>query len=382
MFEFATATRVIVGRGAAGRVGAVAALHGRRAMLVTGRTPARLATLQTSLEEAGVVVSVWPTAGEPYVDDITRGAAAARATACDVVVAAGGGSVLDTGKAIAALVTNGGDPLDYLEVIGAGRPLAQSPLPVVAVPTTAGTGSEVTRNAVLGSREHGVKVSLRSAYMLPRVAIVDPELTIDVPSDVTATTGLDALTQLIEAFVSTRANPMTDALCRAGIPRAAGALPRACRNGRDLDAREHMALASLWSGMALANAGLGAVHGFAGPIGGMFDAPHGALCASLLPHVMTANVAALRKAPMQEGLARFDEVAQLLTGTPEASADDGVAWVGRLCRDLKIPSLRALGVGVDDIPHIVAKARRASSMKGNPVTLTDDELSSILTGAI
>jgi alcohol dehydrogenase class IV len=218
--------------------------------------------------------------------------------------------------------------------------------------------------------------------MLPRVAIVDPELTVDVPRDVTATTGLDALTQLIEAFVSVRANPMTDALCAAGIPRAAAALPRAHRDGRDLDAREDMALASLWSGMALANAGLGAVHGFAGPLGGLFSAPHGALCAALLPHVMAANIIALRRAAKTDALARFDHAARLLTGSAHAKADDGVVWVRALCEDLAIPTLGALGIAASDIDRIVPHARRASSMKGNPIALGDAELSAILVEAM
>lgn len=381
-FEFATAARVIVGRGAVREAGAAAVAFGTRVLLVTGRSPARAAGVRALLAAAGADVHVWSTAGEPSLDDVTRGVAAARDAACDVVVAIGGGSVLDTGKAIAALAANDGELLDYLEVIGRGAPLTRPSLPVVAVPTTAGTGSEVTRNAVLASREHGVKVSLRSPHMLPRVAIVDPELAVDLPRAITATTGLDALTQLIEAFVSVRAQPMTDALCEAGLRRAATALPRVCRDGHDLGAREDMALAALWSGMALANAGLGAVHGIAGPLGGMFGAPHGALCAALLPHVMAANIAALRRAAGIGALTRFDQVARLVTGSADATATDGVAWVRALCQDLDIRGLGALGVQAASIDGVVPHARRASSMKGNPIALTDDELSSILADAM
>jgi alcohol dehydrogenase class IV len=227
-----------------------------------------------------------------------------------------------------------------------------------------------------------VKVSLRSVHMLPRVAIVDPELTVDVPPGVTATTGLDALTQLIEAYVSVRANPMTDAVCVAGIPRAAAALPRAWRDGHDLDAREDMAFASLWSGIALANAGLGAVHGFAGPVGGMFHAPHGAICAALLPHVMAANISALRRASQTAALARFDRVARLLTGAPDAAADDAVVWLRELGDVVGTPRLGQFGITTHDIDRIVPNARRASSMKGNPIVLTHEELASILAAAI
>jgi len=382
VFEFATAARIIVGRGAAREAGAAAAACGSRVFLVTGRTPARAEPVRASLDAARLPVAIWPTAGEPCLEDITRGAAALADAGADVVVAVGGGSVIDTAKAVAALAANGGDLLDYLEVIGAGRPLNRPALPVVAVPTTAGTGSEVTRNAVLGSREHGVKASLRSVHMLPRVAIVDPELTVDVPPDVSASTGLDALTQLIEGYVSARATPMTDALAAAGIPRAAAALPRVVRDGRDLDAREDMAIAALWSGMVLANGGLGAVHGFAGPIGGMTGAAHGAICAALLPHVMAANVDALRRRGAADALARFDHVARLVTGRPEATADDGVEWIRQLCRALGASPLRALGVRASDTGRIVSAAMRASSMKGNPIVLNEEELTAIVTAAL
>ena len=383
MFEFATVPRILVGRGlAARRAGDEAAALGRRAFLVTGRTRSRAEPVRAALAAAGLVVTTWPTAGEPYLDDVTRAVAALGDAASDVVVAVGGGSVIDTAKAIAALAANGGELLDYLEVIGAGRPLDRPALPVVAVPTTAGTGSEVTRNAVLASREHRVKVSLRSAHMLPRVAIVDAELALGVPPDVSASTGLDALTQLIEGYVSVRATPMTDALAVAGIPRAAAALPRVVADGRDTAAREDMAVAALWSGMVLANGGLGAVHGFAGPIGGMFGAPHGAICAALLPQVMAANIAALRARPAADGLLRYDTVARLLTGRAEATADDGVAWVRALCASLAVPGLGGPGVTPPHAGGVVAGAGRARTKKGNPIALTAGELHGILAAAL
>ena len=382
-FEFATAGRIIVGRGAVREAGAAAVAFGRRALLVSGRSPARAARVRDELVGAGLDVIDWPTDGEPDTTSITRGVAAARDAACDVVIGVGGGSALDSAKAIAAIAANDGDLFDYLEVIGGGRALTRPSLPVVAVPTTAGTGSEVTRNAVLTSSAHALKVSLRSPLMLPRVAIVDPELTLGLPRHLTATTGLDALTQLIEAFVSVRANPMTDALCREGIRRAAVALPRVCRNGADLAAREDMAVASLWSGMALANAALGAVHGCAGPIGGMFAAPHGALCAALLPHIMAGNLDALRSTGMQApALVRFDEVARLLTARRDATADDGVAWIRALCAELDVPRLSTWGVTRDGLDEVVSNALRTSSMKGNPIVLDRDALVAILDAAL
>ena len=217
---------------------------------------------------------------------VRQGVELARREQCDLVIAFGGGSAIDAGKAIAALLANGGELTDYLEVIGKGQPLRHPSVPFIAVPTTAGTGSEVTRNAVLASAEHQVKVSMRSPLMLPRLAVVDPELTLELPPAVTASTGLDALTQLIEPYVSIRANPLTDGFCLEGLRRVSRSLRRAYHAGRDITAREDMSLASLLGGLALANAGLGVVHGFAAPVGGMFHAPHGAICAALLPHGM------------------------------------------------------------------------------------------------
>jgi alcohol dehydrogenase class IV len=382
-FEFAAAGRIIFGAGALQEAAPIAAGLGRRALVVTGRTSERAAGLLEQLRAHGLAVTTFAVAGEPTTAVAEAGAQQAREAGADLVVGVGGGSVLDAGKAIAALTTNEGAVLDYLEVIGRGRPLQQPPLPYLALPTTAGTGSEVTRNAVLAAPEHQVKVSLRSPLMLPRVAIVDPELTYSVPPAVTATTGLDALAQLLEPFVSHKANPLSDAFCREGLPRAARALPRVYRNGRDPAARAEMALASLCGGLALANAGLGAVHGFAGPIGGMFDAAHGAICASLLPHVTTANIRALQeRAPGHPALARYEEAARLLTGDPAATAGDAVSWLAALCRQLDVPPLSAFGIESEQFDAMVAQARQASSMKGNPLPLTDEELAQILADAL
>jgi alcohol dehydrogenase class IV len=301
-----------------------------------------------------------------------------------VIVSLGGGSALDTGKAIAALLTNPGGALDYLEVIGRGRALENDPAPFVALPTTAGTGSEVTRNAVLASPEQRVKVSLRSPRMLARLALVDPELTHSLPPAVTASSGLDALTQLIEPFVTPAANPLTDAICREGIPRAARALPRAYADGGDAEARADMALASLLGGLALANAKLGAVHGLAGPLGGWLPgAPHGALCACLLPIVTEANVRALEaREPRSPALAHYAEVAAMLTGQPEAGAGEAAPWLAKLVADLAVPPLREYGLTSADIGELVPQAQKANSMRGNPITLTDAEVAEILERAL
>jgi alcohol dehydrogenase class IV len=218
--------------------------------------------------------------------------------------------------------------------------------------------------------------------MLPRVALVDPELTYGLPSAVTAGTGLDALTQLIEPYVSARANPLVDAICVEGISRVAGSLRRAYHDGADREARRDMALASLFGGLALANAGLGVVHGFAAPLGGRWKAPHGTLCAALLPHGMGANVAALRaRAPQNPALERYAAIARLLTGTNDACAEDGIDWVRALCAELEIPALRCWGISQADLPGVVEKAARASSMQANPLPLTGEELLAVLTAA-
>ena len=378
-FEFATATKIIFGAGTLREAGAAAKEFGRRALVVTGRNAKRAGPLLKFLREAGVGAATFPVAGEPELSTIGQGTALAKMEHCELVIGFGGGSALDAGKAIAAMLANDGAMLDYVEIIGRGRALTKPSAPFIAIPTTAGTGSEVTRNAVLSSPEHKLKVSLRSPLMLARVAIVDPELTCDLPPALTASTGLDALTQLIEPFVCSRANPMTDGLCAEGIRRAARSLRAAFADGQNISAREDMALASLHGGLAWANAGLGAVHGFAGPIGGSFPAPHGTICAALLPHVMAANIRALQqRAPNSAALPRFDEVARLLTGDSGATADDGVEWVLKLVADLQIPCLGKYGIRDEHLPDLIAKAANASSMKANPITLTPDELSATL----
>ena len=373
-FEFATAARVVFGAGAVRELPSSAEAFGRRVLLVSNvAVPATAA-----IESIELCVE-----GEPTVALAREGSRLAREHKVDVVVGFGGGSAIDAGKAIAALAANDGDPLDYLEVIGRGRPLDRPPLPFIAVPTTAGTGAEVTRNAVLASPEHRFKVSLRSPYMMAKVAIVDPELTLDLPPAITAATGLDALTQLIEPYVSARANPLTDPMCLDGIRRAARALPVAYRDGANIAARTDMSLASLFGGMALTNAGLGVVHGFAAPIGGMFPAPHGAVCAALLAHGMEANIRALRsRAASSDALRRYADVARALTGDPNARVEDGPAWAARLAREFAIPPLSAYGIRESDVPAVVERAGQASSMKANPIRLTDEELSEILSRAL
>jgi alcohol dehydrogenase class IV len=382
-FEFATAGRVIFGEGSAGQVPAIAASLGKRALVVTGRTPARYGALLDALAAAGIACEAFPVAGEPTVDTVRAGIAAARGSRAEIVIGIGGGSVMDAAKAIAAFVTNTGDLMDHLEVIGGGRPLELPSAPCIAVPTTAGTGSEVTRNAVITSPRNGAKASLRGLSILPRAAVVDPDLTLTLPPDVTAATGLDALTQLLEAFVCVRANPVTDALCRQGLRLAAGSLARVYRNGGDREGRRDLSLAALLSGMALANAGLGAVHGMAAAIGGMFpSAPHGAVCAALLPGVLEANWRAVQANGAARDLSKFKEAAALLTRQAHASVEEAITWLRALVVGCAIPGLAGYGVGKSSLKDIATRSLAASSMKANPVPLTGTDLERILGAAL
>ena len=382
-FEFFTPTRILFGAGVLNEVGPLAAAFGQRALVVTGTHADTVDRLLRALQQQGMQCALFAVPGEPTTDLVEQGLELARQEYCDLAVGIGGGSALDTAKAISALLANGGALLDYLEVIGQGRTLAKQALPCIAIPTTAGTGAEVTRNAVLAAPAQRVKVSLRSPLMVPRLALVDPELTYSLPPAATASTGLDALTQLVEPYVSIRANPVTDALCREGIARAARSLLRAYVAGNDVSAREDMSIASLFGGLALANAGLGTVHGFASVVGGMFVAPHGAVCARLLPFTVSANVKALRaRHPEAIALRRYDEIAQILTGEPRATAEDGVRWLQELGNALHVPALAGYGMTSADVPVIVEKTMVASSTKANPVALTADELGGVLEQAM
>lgn len=375
-FELAAPGRIVFGAGVhAHAAPALAALGARRVLLVTGKSARHADGLRQRL--GGSLVS-YAVASEPTLAMVEEGRALARREHCDAVVALGGGSAIDAGKAIAALAGNEGELLDFMEVVGQARPLPRPGLPCIAIPTTAGTGAEVTKNSVLASPEARVKASLRSPHLLPVLALVDPDLLDGVARPVLAQTGLDALSHLTESFVSHRANPYTLGLGREGLRRAARSLRPAYEEGLTPERREDLALASLFGGLCLANAGLGAVHGFAAPLGGMWKAPHGAVCAALLPPVMAANLAALTaRAPESPSLARYRELDALL------SADDSAArWVAELTQALAMPKLGTMGVQRDEIPLLVEKAKAASSMRGNPIVLEDEELAGIARAAL
>jgi alcohol dehydrogenase class IV len=378
-FDLAVPADIRFGAGRVSEVpAALADLGASRVLVVTGRSPARGADLQAALTEAEIDTVGFAIATEPSIDVVREAVRRATDAGCDAVLGFGGGSALDVAKAAAVLAGTGADPLDHLEVIGAGRPITEPGLPCIAVPTTAGTGAEVTRNAVLAG--DGVKASLRSPLLLPKVAVVDPDLLAGVPAPTIAASGMDALSQLIEPLLSARANPVTDALARDGIRRSARSLRRAYAEGMvDPAVREDLALASLFSGLCLANSGLGAVHGLAAAAGARLSAPHGAVCAAVLAATVAVNYRALRdRASEHPALPRLTEVASLLTGRPDARPEDAVAWLQDLTRALAIPGLASYGLDATGAAAVVAAAQQASSMRGNPIGLSDAEVGEIV----
>jgi alcohol dehydrogenase class IV len=382
-FDLAVPTDVRFGAGRVSEVPqALVELGANRVMVITGRTTSRADAIRSTLNEAGISTVVFGIAAEPSIERVRAAVALLAETGCDAVLGFGGGSALDVAKAAAVLAASGSDPMDHLEVIGAGRPIERAGLPCVAVPTTAGTGSEVTRNSVLSGS--GVKASLRSHLMLPKVALVDPDLLVGVPKPTIAASGMDALSQLIEPLLSLRANPFTDALARDGIRRSARSLSRAYQEGMDdPGVREDLALASLFGGVCLANSGLGAVHGLAAAAGARLSAPHGAVCAAVLAAAMDVNLRALReRAPGHSALRRMDEVAALLTDRSDATPEDAIVWLEELTSALSIPGLASYGLDQDQISAVVAAAQQASSMRGNPIELSDEEVREIVTGSL
>lgn len=378
-FSFLTAGRILFGRGQAAHLCAETLGMGRKVLMVRGRSVLWVDQLTEELLAQGADVETVVCTGEPTVDMVRAAVEAERVMGAEVVVAIGGGSVVDLGKATAALLPGDRDVMDHLEGVGQGQPLAAQPLPFIAVPTTSGTGAEVTKNAVIAVPEVGRKVSLRDDRMLPDLAIVDPALTDHAPRAQTLASGLDALTQVIEPYLSCRANPLTDALCRAAIPKGAQALARLAK-GEDERARDDMAFVSLMGGLALANAGLGAVHGLAGVLGGRVGAPHGLICGRLLGPVLVANAAMLDGEDTD--ITRFHEVDAWLGGGFGVAPDTVAAQLPILLDDWQVPRLAQWLTPKTDLTLIAEEAASASSMKANPCVLPTEALVEIMTQAI
>lgn len=378
-FEFSTVSKIIFGPGSLASIDDIVSKYGSHILVISGAPDNVTNKLLDLLRFPSRVILLLKVDKEPTVDTIRAALDQAHRVSPEVIIGIGGGSTIDTSKVVSALLANPGDITDYLEVIGDNNPLLSPSLPLIVVPTTAGTGAEATRNAVVGSPIDRVKVSIRSPFILPRVALIDPQLTIPLPPYITAITGMDALTQLIEPFTSNSSNPFTDALCKEGIQRIANSFYKAYDQGTDLGAREDMSVAALFSGISLANAKLGAVHGFAGPIGGEIPAQHGAICATLLANVMEGNISALKsRSPEHPVLERYAMIGRLLCNDPCATAEDGIRWIRKFQTHSGILSLSQLGLTEELIPRIVEKAQKASSMKGNPIPLNEEELRMIL----
>jgi alcohol dehydrogenase class IV len=382
-FDFITSGRIVFGRGRISEAGEAAAKLCSRILVVCGGTSMEragvLIRLEDSLRANGLAYTYYKgVTDEPEPDIVEEGTDIARDFGCDGVLAVGGGSVIDTGKAISALLTNGGRLVDYLEGVGKGARLVRDPAPFIAIPTTAGTGSEVTKNAVITSRTARFKKSLRHEKLIPDIALVDPELTLTLPPTQTAYSGMDAITQLIEAYTTRKSNGMTDALCLYGIELAGKAMRAAFDDGDNIEAREAMSLASLLSGICLANAGLGAAHGVAAALGCFYGIPHGLACSILLPHVMELN--------LDVALEKYAMVGRALTGNtakdPWEAAQSGIDYIRGLNRHMGIPKdLKPYGINIADLPDLV-KASRGNSMSGNPLVLTDSQIHGFISGII
>ena len=377
-FTFATSNKIVFGWGCRKELPIYAAPFGKRVFLLHSKSVPALDEIEHSLQQAGFSVLRQAFSGEPTDDVMRTLIPVVRQAGVDCIVGIGGGSVLDAGKALAAMLTNEGDLMDYLEVVGKGLPLRNKPCPFIAVPTTAGTGTEVTKNAVIKVIARNVKVSLRDTSMLPKIALVDPELTLSVPQAVTASTGMDAFIQVLEPYCSRGANKMVDLFCREGIPLGAKYLPMAYQEPSNQEARTNMAWVSLLGGLSLSNAKLGAIHGFAGPIGGMFDVAHGIICACLLPQVFRVNARKVDELRDPLLLARFNNIARWVSGEENTTIHQAVDWFIALNEQLKIPHLQDLGIKQKDYNSIIEKSLVSSSMKGNPVTLNRDDLLEIL----
>jgi alcohol dehydrogenase class IV len=377
-FSFTTSARIIFGWGSRKTLPELIKPFGKKVLLLHSRSVMAIEEIESLLSNSDFSVQRMVITGEPTDEVIQRLLGEIKGVEIDVMIGIGGGSVLDAGKAISALVTNTGNLLDYLEVVGKGLALKNPPCPYIAVPTTAGTGTEVTKNAVIKVVSKNVKVSMRDTLMIPRIALVDPELTLSVPAAVTASTGMDAFIQVLEPYCSVGANKMVDLFCREGIPLAAQNLPVAYRDATNREARVNMAWVSLLGGLSLANAKLGAVHGFAGPIGGMFDIAHGVICACLLPQVFRINAKKVIESNNTELINRFRNISLWVTGIERAEIQSAVDWFIALNEELSIPHLKDIGVKEKDFETIIEKSLVSSSMKGNPVPLDRYDLQAIL----
>ncbi len=378
-FDYRAPGQIVFGTDAIQRIPDLVRDFPKKVLLITGKDRLRAGDVEEILKRNRFEVFSVSIIAEPTDTSLTHCVSVAQQDKVGWVIAVGGGSVIDSGKIISVMINNPGKVIDYVEIIGAGKPLERKALPFIAVPTTAGTGTEVTKNAVIRSLNKQVKISMRDEKLIPRIAVIDPKLTMSMTPELTAQTGLDALTQLLEAYTSKMSNPFTNMVCREGLSLVSRSFLKAFDDGMDIRARSDMALAAMYSGMALANAKLGAVHGIAGPLGGMFPIPHGAACAALLPYVIRMNVELLQNDGDHELLCKYDDAAGILC---EGGLGKLLAWLDSINQHMNIKPLSKFGVGPTDIRMIAMKASQSSSMKGNPVELTLEQIEEIIYSAI
>lgn len=377
MFQFMTSTRIIFGEGVLHSSLSILNQFGYSVLLVTGKNLERSTPIIHYLKSQNMRYQHVAISGEPHITMVEETALAGRKFKPDMVVAMGGGSVLDMGKALAAIIPNQGDVYDYVEVVGRNVPLKSKPIHFIAIPTTASTGSEVTRNAVLRSGQDQVKVSLRSPEMLADVAIVDPTLTYGTDRYTSGRGAMDAFTHLMEAYVCGDPNPLTDMICEEGLRRLSSSILPACLQD-DLKARADLSFAAMLGGMAITNAKLGAAHGLASALGGKLNAPHSVITARLAPFVMTENIKAAKNAGRNDVLQRYSKVAQLLTGRVNAKREDAILWVNMMLKKLDLPDLSSFGVCMTSFDIVAEDAMKSVAIKGNPIPLTQERLMYIL----
>jgi len=377
MFQFMTSTRIIFGEGALQSSLSVINQFGYSVLLVSGKNTQRASPIIQYIKMQGMRYQHVAISGEPNITMVEETALNGRKFKPDMVIAIGGGSVIDMGKALAAIIPNQGDVYDYVEVVGRNVPLKTKPIPFIAIPSTASTGSEVTRNAVLRSGQDKVKVSLRSPEMLADVAIIDPTLTYGTDAYTSGRGAMDAFTHLMEAYACGEPNPITDMICEEGLRRLSGSVLAGCLED-NYRARSDLSFAAMLGGMAITNAKLGAAHGLASALGGKLAAPHSVITARLAPFVMQENIRAAKSAGRADVLARYRKMAQLLTGRANASRNDAVLWTNMMLEKLKLPSLNEFGVCNTSFEQVADDALKSVAIKGNPLPLTKERLMFIL----
>lgn len=377
MFEFMTPTKIIFGAGSLQHSLPLIRQIGYSILLVSGRNQQRAHEIVADFQQHHKRYQHVAVSSEPNITMIEETANLARRFKPDAVVAIGGGSVLDTGKALAAIIPNQGSVYDYVEVIGRNVPLKAKPLPFIAIPTTASTGSEVTKNAVLRSGQDKIKVSLRSADMMPDVAIIDPTLTYGTDLYLSGRGAMDAFTHLMEAYVCGVPNLLTDMVCEEGLSRITHSIIDGCVEDKP-QARRDLSFAAMLGGLALNNAKLGAAHGLASALGGKLAAPHSVITARLAPYVMHENIELARAYQKVEILQRYHRIAQILTDRCNVNLEDGVLWVNMILDRLQLPTLDHFGVCQTSFEEVVRDALQSNSIKGNPLPLTEERLMGIL----